>query len=211
MIVTSLERQPRRRRINVFVDGRFALSLTLSLVQEKGLHAGMTVDEAELDRLRAEDERRVAYEAAIHLLSYRPRSEREMRQRLRRRQVAPEAIDETVQKLRESHYLDDAAFAQFWRENRQALSPRSGRLIRSELLSKGVDSETATVTVEGVDDEDAAYRAASKHLKSVQGEDFDAFRRRLGGFLTRRGFSYNVVRRTLERCWQRLAADDSPT
>lgn len=210
MIVTSLERQPRRRRVNVFVDGRFALSLTLSLAQEKGLHAGMALDEGQLDRLRAEDERRVAYEAAIHLLSYRPRSEREMGQRLRRRGVGPDVIEETVQRLRESHYLDDDAFAQFWRESRQALSPRSGRLIRSELLSKGVDSETATSTVEGLDDEEAAYRAASKRLKSVLGEDFGAFRRRLGGFLIRRGFNYNVVKRTLERCWLEIGGSESP-
>lgn len=209
MIITSLERQPRRRRrVNVFVDGRFALSLALSLAQEKGLHAGMAVDEAELDELRAEDERRAAYEAAIHLLSYRPRSEREMRQRLRRRGIAAEVIDETVARLHASHYLDDAAFAQFWRESRQALSPRSGRLIRSELLSKGVDAGTATSTVEGLDDEESAYRAASKRLKSLQGDDFDVFRRRLGGFLARRGFSYDVIRRVVERCWRDLGGSE---
>jgi len=209
LIITSLERQPRRRRrVNVFVDGRFALSLALSLAQEKGLHAGMAVDEAELDELRAEDERRAAYEAAIHLLSYRPRSEREMRQRLRRRGIAAEVIDETVARLHASHYLDDAAFAQFWRESRQALSPRSGRLIRSELLSKGVDAGTATSTVEGLDDEESAYRAASKRLKSLQGDDFDVFRRRLGGFLARRGFSYDVIRRVVERCWRDLGGSE---
>jgi len=210
MIVTSIERQPRRRRVNVFVDGQFALSLALSLVQEKDVHAGMTVDEAELQALRTEDERRAAYETAIHLLSYRPRSEREMRQRLRRRGAAPDVVDETIERLRASHYLDDAAFAQFWRESREAISPRSGRLIRSELMSKGVDAGTATSTVEGLDDEEAAYRAASKRLKAHQGESYDVFRRRLGGFLTRRGFSYDVVRRVLDRCWRDIGGDESP-
>ena len=211
MLITSVERQPRRRRrVNLFVDGQFAFSLALSLAQEKGIHAGMTVDEAELDALRAEDERRTAYEAAIHLLSYRPRSEREMRQRLRRRGVAPDVIDETVERLHASHYLDDAAFAQFWRESRETLSPRSGRLIRSELLSKGVDAGTATSTVEGLDDEEAAYRAASKRLKSLRGDDYEVFRRRLGGFLTRRGFSYDVVRRIIERCWRDLGGGEPP-
>jgi regulatory protein len=211
MIVTSIERQPRqRRRINVFVDGQFALSLALSLVQEKHVHAGMTIDEAELQALRVDDERHTAYEAAIHLLSYRPRSEREMRQRLRRRGTAPDVVDETIERLRASHYLDDAAFAQFWRESRDTLSPRSGRLIRSELMSKGVDAGTATSTVEGLDDEEAAYRAASKRLKAHQGESYEVFRRRLGGFLTRRGFSYDVVRRVLDRCWHDIGGDESP-
>jgi len=205
MFITSVERQLRRRqRVNLFVDGQYTLSLALSLAQEKGIHPGMTIDEVELQGLRAEDERRTAYEAAINLLSYRPRSEKEIRQRLRRRGVAPEVIDETIERLRASHYLDDAAFAQFWRESRETLSPRSGRLIRSELLFKGVDIDTATSTVEGLDDEEAAYRAAAKRLKSLDSGDYDVFRRRLGGFLTRRGFSYDVVRRTLERCWREL-------
>lgn len=211
MVITSIERQPRRRRrVNLFVDGRFALSMALGLAQEKGVHTGMTVDEAELEALRLEDERRAAYEAAIHLLSYRPRSEREMRQRLRRHNIAAGVIDETIERLRASHYLDDAAFAQFWRQSRENLSPRSGRLIRSELLSKGVDSGTATSTVEGLDDEEAAYRAASKRLKAHQGESDDVFRRRMGGFLTRRGFSYDVIRRVLDRCRRELAGDGSP-
>ncbi len=207
MIITGVERQRGRRRVNVFVDGRYALSLGRSFAQEKGLHASMAIDEAGLQELRVEDERRAAYDAAIRLLSYRPRSEREMRQRLRRLNISPEVIDETVARLLASHYLDDAAFAEFWRESRENVSPRSGRLIRSELLFKGVNADTATTAVDGLDEEESAYRAASKRLKSLAGADYDGFRRRLGGFLTRRGFGYETVRRTLERCWRETGAD----
>ena len=207
MIITGVERQRWRRRVNVFVDGQCALSLGRSFALEKGLHADMAIDEAELQALRAEDERRTAYDAAIHLLSYRPRSEREMRQRLRRLNASPEVIDETVARLLASHYLDDAAFAEFWRESRANISPRSRRLVRSELLYKGVDVDTATTAVGGLDDEESAYRAASKRLKALADADYDDFRRRLGGFLTRRGFGYETVRRTLERCWREMGRD----
>ncbi len=207
MIITALERQQRRRRVNVFVDGRFALSLALSLVQEKGLHSEMEVTEADLRALREEDERRSAYEAALRLLSYRPRSEKEIRFRLGRRGVAPEVVEETVKTLRQRHYLDDGAFAQFWTERRDSASPRSRALIQSELRFKGIDAETASSTVEGLDDEEAAYRAAAKRLPALAGLSRDLFRRRLGGFLTRRGFAYDVVRRTLERCWSEVSGD----
>ncbi len=207
MIITSVEPQRNRRRVNVFVDGRFALSLGRSFALEKGLHDGMAIDEAELQALRAEDERRTAYDSALRLLSYRPRSEKEIRQRLRRLNASSEVIDETVARLLASHYLDDAAFAEFWRESRQTISPRGRRLVRSELLYKGVDADTATAAVDGLDDEESAYRAASKRLKTLSGEDYDAFRRKLGGFLTRRGFSYETARRTLDRCWRELRHD----
>jgi regulatory protein len=210
MVITLIERHRRRRRVNVFVDGRFALALALTLAQEKGLHAGMAVSDDDLQALRDEDERRTAYESALRLLSYRPRSEKEIRTRLARRGIQPAIIEETAERLRQLHYLDDAAFAQFWRESRENVSPRSRRLIRSELLFKGVDSETATATVEDVDDEEAAYRAAAKRLHALEPTDYEVFRRRLGGFLTRRGFSYDVTRRTLERCWREIGGAPQP-
>ena len=211
MIITALERQKRQRRVNVFVDGRFALALALSLAQEKGLREGMTVSAADLQGLRREDERHTAYEAALRLLSYRPRSEKEIRFRLGRRGIAPEVVEETAKRLRHLHYLDDGAFAQFWTERRDSVSPRSRALIQSELRFKGIDAETASSTVEGLDDEEAAYRAAAKRLPALASLSRELFRRRLGGFLTRRGFAYDVVRRTLERCWSEASGGSEPS
>jgi len=211
VIITALERQKRQRRVNVFVDGRFALALALSLAQEKGLREGMTVSAADLQGLRREDERHTAYEAALRLLSYRPRSEKEIRFRLGRRGIAPEVVEETAKRLRHLHYLDDGAFAQFWTERRDSVSPRSRALIQSELRFKGIDAETASSTVEGLDDEEAAYRAAAKRLPALASLSRELFRRRLGGFLTRRGFAYDVVRRTLERCWREVGGGSEPS
>lgn len=209
MIITELERQ-RRRRVNVYVNGRFAFSVGLPLAQEKGLYAGQEVTEELLQDLRREDERRRAYEDALRLLSYRPRSEKEMRFRLRRRGIDEGTVEETVRRLRQLHYLDDAAFAQFWAETRDAGRPSARRLVRSELLFKGVDSATASKALEGLDDEDAAYRAASRRLRALAGLPRDAFQKRLGGFLVRRGFSYEVIRRTMERCWDEIGGEKEP-
>jgi regulatory protein len=209
MIITALERQKRQRRLRVYVDGAFALTVALSRAQEKGLHEGMGMSAAELRALRREDERHTAYEAALRLLSYRPRSEKEMRFRLGRRGVAPEVVEETVRRLRRAHYLDDEAFAQFWAERRDSVSPRSRALIERELRFKGIDAGTASSTVADLDDEEAAYRAAAKRLPALTGLSREVFWRRLGGFLTRRGFSYDVVRPTLERCWSDISGGDS--
>ena len=210
MIITSLERQLRRRqRVNLFVDGQFA---ALAGPQprpgegpprrhdrRRGGARGAARRGRTPHRLRRRHQppllspaqREARCDSACAVAASRPKSS-----------TRPSSA------CAPSHYLDDAAFAQFWRESRETLSPRSGRLIRSELLFKGVDADTATATVEGLDDEEAAYRAAAKRLKSLQGDDYDVFRRRLGGFLTRRGFSYDVVRRVLERCWRELGGDE---
>ena len=211
MIITALERQKRRQRVNVYgEDGRFLLAVNLALAQDAGLHSGMELSEAQVEALRREDARHQAYEAALRLLAYRPRSERELRQRLARRGIERPLIEGALARLRGQGYLDDQAFARFWTETREATSPRSRRLIRSELLYKGVSPDAAAAAVAGVEDDDAAYRAAARRLRSLPLDDFESFRRRLGGFLVRRGFSYDVARRTIDRCWREARGDPAP-
>jgi regulatory protein len=211
MIISALERQKRRQRVNVYVeDGRFLLAVNLALFQDAGLHSGMELSEAQVEALRREDAHHQAYEAALRLLSYRPRSEREMRQRLARRGIEKPLIGETLARLRRKGYLNDESFARYWTESRQAANPRSQRLIRSELFLKGISSHTADAAVADVDDEDAAYRAASRRLHSFPPDDFEVFQRRLGGFLLRRGFPYAVTRHTIKRCWQETQGEAEP-
>lgn len=201
MIITALVRRPRQQ-VCVVVDGEPALTVGQDVVADRGLHEGQPISRAELHALADDDGRRRALDAGLRLLSYRPRSEREMRDRLRRRGFAGRHVDHAVARLRQLGYLNDAAFARFWAEQRSSLSPRGRRLIRSELLAKGVAAEVAAAALEGLSDEDAAYQAAVRRLRSLRGLEYPAFRERLGAFLTRRGFSYDVARRTIQRCWE---------
>ncbi len=207
MIVTAVERQRRRRRVNVFVDGRFALALGKELAAERGVRPGRTLTPDELAALAEAEARRGALESALRLLAYRPRSERELHDRLIRKGYESAVIEETLGRLRELGYLDDEAFARFWTETHQALSPRSRRLLAVELRRRGVAQSTAEQATVGIADEEAAYQAASKRLRTLRGLEYRRFRERLGGFLTRRGFSYDVARRTLDRCWAELEGE----
>ena len=212
MIVTAVERQRRRRRVNVFVDGRFALAMAAELAAERGVRPGRAVTEDELSALAEAEARRGALESALRLLSYRPRSERELRDRLVRKGFGRAAIDETLGRLRGLGYLDDAAFARFWTETRQLSRPRSRRLLASELRRRGVAQSTAEEATADISDEEVAYQAASRRLRALRGLEYHRFRERLGRFLTSRGFSYDVARHIIERCWAeqgRMQADES--
>ena len=98
--------------------------------------------------------------------------------------------------------MDDLAFAQFWRDNRQSFSPRSQRLTRSELRQKGVAEDIIDQVVAKVSDEESAYRAAQARARRLPRSDYQSFRRRLGEYLKRRGFGYGVIKPTVERVWQ---------
>ena len=142
-----------------------------------------------------------AYATALRFLSYRPRTEGEVRTRLRRR-FAATTIEQVLGLLREEGMVDDVRFADHWRASRESHSPRSAWAIRRELVARGVDSAVAQEAVRDLDDEENAYRAGLKAAGKLTGADLATFRRRLWGYLRRRGFGDAVCRRTIQQLWE---------
>ena len=142
---------------------------------------------------------------ALRFLSYRARSESEVRRRLQAKFPQP-VIDSVVQRLKELGLLDDASFAREWTRSRVSHRPRSAFTIRRELVGKGIDRDTAQAAVEPLDDEDSAYRAGQRAASSIADADYTTFRRRLQGYLYRRGFSGAVIRKTADRLWEEREA-----
>lgn len=194
------------KRVNLFLDGKFAFSLDAETAAREELMAGQELPDDRIEALADSDRYRCAFDAAIRYLSYRPRSESELRERLLRRGFAGNTQDTVIARLREQGLLDDAAFAEFWKSNREAFSPRSQWLTGLELKRKGVADSIVAQVVDTIDDDAAAYRAAQSKARSLSGSDYPVFRRRLGEYLKRRGFAYGVINRAVERLWQEQAA-----
>ncbi|HLV43730.1 MAG TPA: RecX family transcriptional regulator [Aggregatilineales bacterium] len=202
--ITALVAQKRNKeRVNVYIDGEFAFGL--ALIEALKLHKGQTLTDEEIDRLKALDEVEVAHERALNLLSYRPRSTDEVRRKLQEsNKFSENAVDKALEKLERAGLLDDEAFARYWVENRERFSPRSARALRHELRQKGVSDRVVEDAVTSLDEEDAAYRAAQAKLSRYANAEEDEFRKKLGGYLSRRGFSYGTVRDVLDRIWNEI-------
>ena len=141
--------------------------------------------------------------AAYRLLGYRQRSEIELRNKLSAR-FTKAAIDTVINRLRDKHMVDDTAFAQYWRERRETLNPRSRRMVCIELHQKGIDKEVINKVLDSYNDEENAYRAAKKKANLLSKEGYDNFRRKVSTFLIRRGFNYEVTKQTVDRLWREL-------
>lgn len=204
--ITSLVAQERNKeRVSVFINGEFAFGL--AMIEALKLRKGQQLSEAEIARLRALDEIEVAHEAALNFLSYRPRSAHEVHRRLEERKFSLQAIEKVLEKLQQAGLLDDEAFARYWIENREQFSPRSVRALRQELRQKGVPDSIIATALDDLDEEEAAYRAASHQARRLTGLDRQAFRKKLGNFLARRGFSYDVSRDVTNRLWAEQCDD----
>jgi len=71
-----------------------------------------------------------------------------------------------------------------------------------ELKRMGVVNDVIEQTVTGMDDDENAYRAALQKMRRGIPADYQSFRRRLGDYLRRRGFGYEVIGHAVKRVWQ---------
>ncbi len=204
MKITRLEPQKNHaERLNVHVDGAFRLALAAEIVLAEGLRVGDEISEARVAELEARDQTWKAREAALHLLAFRPRTAAELRRRLREKGYAPEVADAVVERLGEMGMVDDAQFAEMFVRDRVRLRPHGRRRLTQELRAKGVDGERAQAAIDDVlerenaTETDLARQAAAK-WRARPGEDRQASRRRLYGFLARRGFGTDAIMAVLD-------------
>jgi len=195
--ITALRFQKRNKnRVNVYIDGQFAFGL--AAIEAARLRTGQTLSDDDVARLQVQDKVERAYERALNFLSYRPRSEVEVRRRLRKKNVEAEIVEVVVERLTRAGLLNDREFARYWVENRLQFNPRGARALRHELREKGVPAPVITDTLVDLDEEFAAHKAAEAGARRLAHLEPPDFRRRLGAYLARRGFSYAVVKPLVE-------------
>jgi regulatory protein len=180
-----------KNKVQVFLDGQYAFSLSKKLAQEVQLNE--TLPEDRIEELIERDRQDVAYEQALRLLSYRPRTERELRMRYAKKALPEQSQEAALDRLKSEGLVDDAAFAQSWIENRMEFRPRGAWALRSELGAKGVERELIETALEDFDEEEAARRAAHQGARRYKHLSPDLFRRRLSAYLSRRGFTYQLI------------------
>lgn len=205
--ITSIEIQKKNpQRVNIHLDGHFAFGL--SRVTAGWLRVGQELTEERIAALKEEDARETALQQALRLLGYRPRSVSEIREHLQKHAVRDVVIEQTIARLQETGLLDDRQFAEAWVENRSVFRPRSRRMLALELRRKGLPDELIQQAVrQSADEQTLARQAAQKYLRKVQGFDWPTFRAKLGGFLVRRGFSYEVIDPVLRSLWAEMRSN----
>ena len=194
-------------RINLFVDGRFLMGVNTVIVLQMGLRLEQELSPEQLELLHSEEVEQRAVDRALNYLSYRPRSREEVRRYLRRKETPPEIIETALARLDRLDFVNDRTFAGFWIESREHFSPRGARALKNELRMKGVELDVVDELVNDEQDEERALRAGRKKAMSLiktPNIDYATFRNRLGPFLQRRGFAYQVVTKTVRELWKEL-------
>ena len=159
----------------------------------------------------ASDDYGRALQVALRYVSFRQRSITEVRRRVGKEFSQP-VVEQVLASLNRYGYLDDAEFAQRWRDSRERRKPRGRFALRRELRAKGVADSIIDATLENLDESSSAYRAGERRARQwlADGEmDYQTFRRKMWDFLRRRGFGSGVAGDTTARLWQEYGAGES--
>ncbi len=192
--------------MNVYLDGEFAFGL--SLMTAANLSIGQVLKPDEVEALKAADEVERAKASAYRYLSYRPRSIAELKRQLVNKGYKETTVDQVIDRLSELELIDDMAFARYWVEQRETFKPRGRRALRYELYQKGIDRQIVDMVVAEVDETVSAKKAARKKAKLWRELPEEQFYEKLGNYLKRRGFSYEIARSVTQEFWSSTSHDN---
>lgn len=203
--ITSQERNPARR--NIFVDGEFAVGVGPETLIRFGLRTGDEITPERIRDIEASEELVSARAVALRFLGVRPRTVKEIRDKLREKEFGDEEIGKTINALVQARLLDDAEFARAYVSDQLAKRPAGALLLRKKLLLLGVSKEIIDETLKGFlgqeEDEARALRLARDFVRKSRAmrprEPEIKLRKRTGSFLGRRGFPWDVVQSVCKR------------
>lgn len=191
--ITDIKQQVKRQnRYSIYIDKKYAFSLSESELLSIGLRIGQEHTEQELEELRQKAVLDKAYMRSLDYLARRSRSEWELRDYLKRKEYDPPTIDIILNKLSEMGYVDDLAFARVWIENRRLLKATSLLRLRQELRQKRVEDSVINQALEEdeTDEREMLKEVVIKKRTQSRYQDDE----KLMAYLMRQGYRYDDVK-----------------
>ena len=169
--------------------------MKLETVALNRLKVGMQVTEEELSAMQLESEKSSALDKALLHITSSMKTEKDVREYLKRKGYLEEVISYVIEKLKGYGYLDDAQYAAQYTES--AAKRKGKKLIALELRRKGVDDESARAALEGVDEHETCRRTLGKYLRGKDLSDANVYRKAYAHLISK-GFDYETARAALE-------------
>ena len=196
-IITSIEPQKKDGRYNIFIDGEFAFGAYKDTIYNFGLRKNDELTDDKLKEIRDTDELNFGKKVAYTFLSYKPRTEKDVRKKLKEKKISTENIDKIVSFMKQFKYLDDSTFAIQYLEAKLARKPEGKRLIAMKLAGKGVDKEIIGGIIDAKYNEETEISKArellEKYYKKVKAKSEVDRKRKCYQHLLSKGFDYEII------------------
>lgn len=201
-VITKITQQKRdHERYNIFIDEIYAFSVHESVLVKFGLTKGMQLDEWSKSEIEYEDQVEKAFNRALHFLSFRMRSEFEVKRKLMDLEYGEAIVLEAIVKLRRLGFLDDQSFSEALLRTQKNASSKGPKAIQQELQKKGIGKEMQEQVLEEYSEEEqfaVAKRLAEKAALSNRSVAPAQLKQKIQNALARKGFSFSLISSVLE-------------
>lgn len=202
LITRLVQGKKNPSRVNLYLDGQFAFALSIDEVVKQGLKKGLELSLAQAAALKDEDATEYLYAKILNFLSFRPRSVKEVCDRLYKYNLKdPAKQDIFIARLTSRGYLSDLEFARWFINSRNTHRPRSAIHLTQELQKKGISREIiASLAGEFADESQVIKQQLSKRLGSPHALTPPA-RQKIYAYLGRHGFSWQLIKEVV-KSWE---------
>ena len=192
-IITKIEEQKNKKRVNIFVDNAFFCGLNKETAVIFRLKVGNEVDENLIKDAIFDSEVKSAVEKANDYIGTRMHSKRELYEKLLKKGYEKRVIMTALDKLEEYHYVDDNLFAKLYAEQNKKYSKK---MLENKLMQKGISADIIHQII-GTDDDfqeiELCKKQAEKYAKSKDLSQ-DGVVQKMYASLARKGFSFDVIK-----------------
>jgi regulatory protein len=195
--ITSIEKQKKEGRYNIFLDEEFAFGAYKETVFNFGLRINDELDEKKIAEIKSYDEINFGKKVAYRFLNYKPRSEKEVITKLKEKKISQQSINTILDSLKSLNFLDDKKYAKMYIEEKLEHKPEGRRLLEIKLNRKGLDKETVQNIMEENYSEETEIKKIEdlllKYEKKVRAKTLSEKKQKCYRYLLSKGFAYDLI------------------
>lgn len=197
--VTAIKPQKSKKRVNVYLDGKFAFGIDLDNLVKFKIKEGAFIDDPQVESIILASQSQKIWDKLLRFSALRPRSEKEIKDWFKRKKIPESLRTKYLKRLKKLDFVDDFKFARFWIEQRLSFRPKPKMVLSQELKQKGVSEEIIKEVLSSfkIDELEQAKKLIEKLYRRWKGLSEIEFKNKATAFLLRRGYSLEIVREAL--------------
>jgi regulatory protein len=199
--VIRVRKLKKKTRCLIELDSGVSFFLSLDLVLEFRISKDVVLSQIEIDALTSKQQIVDAKQSAYNYVAYKPRTEKQVRTRLREKGFDSRMVDLAVSFLYEFNYLDDETYAKNFVKAYMKSKPAGKHKLKFELLNKGIKKPLAEKTIQELypdDDLPLVIQAAEKKIKKMKLQNYEKNKKSLIAFLQGKGFTWSSIKQAIE-------------
>lgn len=198
-VITSVKQQKNEKRVNIFLDGKFAFGIDLENFIKFKLKEGKELTDDEVNTIIKKSEFQKTLDKLLRFAMTRPRSEKEIKDYLKRKKVPETLNGDLFERLKYFELLDDTKFAKWWVEQRITFKKKTKKIIEQELKIKGIKTEIIknVLSETEIDELSLAKDLISKKMYKWQKFDERTKKQKVSQYLLSKGFDWSVINEVL--------------